>query len=404
MIVDELIKLQQTKASIKQALIDKGQNPTDEFASYADDISNITSGGGVSFPEGTKFAYSTFTGLTPEMKSYVENCSDCSQMFRFSSLTGDLSLNLKATDISLMFYNAANSSVSGYPIVAENKLTSVSLNLLNEATAVALFNYCTGLKNVTINGSVNNCANMFNNCEMPSVSGEFDTSNCENFSYMFAYCTHLKTVPNIDTSSGKNFNSMFRSCYQLNTIPELDLSSGEDFSYMFDNCTKLTTIPELDVSKGTIFSYMFNYCSALEVLPKLATTSGKVFDNMVNNCGKLVKITELNAASVTTIELSLMSSYASNNTTRYMLIKDIGTPSTCTAVRFNSFYNYGIEDTNIPLSAGARQSLIDTLITYSYDRATAGYSACTLRLSTNTKALLTEDEIAQITAKGYTIA
>ena len=65
---------------------------------------------------------------------------------------------------------------------------------------------------------------------------------------------------------------------------------------------------------------------------------------------------------------------------------------------------WGVEDETVPLSAGARQSLIDTLITYSYDRATAGYSTCTVTLHANTKALLTQDEIAQITAKGYTIA
>ena len=51
MIADELNKLKQTKASIKQALIDKGQNPTDEFASYATNIRDIeagsSTGGGV---------------------------------------------------------------------------------------------------------------------------------------------------------------------------------------------------------------------------------------------------------------------------------------------------------------------------------------------------------------------
>lgn len=378
MIVDELIKLQQTKASIKQALIDKGQNPTDEFASYADNISNITTGG-VSFPEGTRFQFSTFTELTPEIKSYVENCSDCSQMFRYSSLTGDLSLNLKATDISLMFYNNTGGSVSGYPIVADNKLTSVSLNLLNEATAVALFNGCVGLKNVTINGSVNNCASMFASSSITSVSGEFDTSNCENFSYMFNYCYNLKPAPSLDTSNGTRFD------------------------YMFSQCSVITSIPALNVSKGTNFENMFSYCNSLQYIPALATNSATLLANMVSGCSKLVKITELSAESVTS-ELSLMSSYTSNNTTRYMLIKDIGTQSTLTSVKLNNFYNYGIEKDDIPLSAGARQSLIDTLIAYSYDRATAGYSTCNVTLSTNTKALLTEDEIAQITAKGYTIA
>ena len=89
---------------------------------------------------------------------------------------------------------------------------------------------------------------------------------------------------------------------------------------------------------------------------------------------------------------------------RYALLKDLGTGSECTSADFSYWNVWGIEDETVPLSAGARQSLIDTLITYSYDRATAGYSTCTVTLSANTKALLTEDEIAQMTAKGYTLA
>lgn len=380
MIADELNKLKETKAAIKQALIDKGQNPTDEFASYANDISNITTGGGgVSFPEGTRFEFSKFTELTPEIKNYVENCSDCSQMFRYSSLTGDLSLNLKATNISLMFYNSISSSISEYSITAYNKLTSVSLNLLNEASALGLFSGCSGLKTVTINGSVNNCAHMFMNSTITSVSGEMYTSNCENFSYMFSYCYNIKTVPNLDTSSGKNFSSMFSSCANLQSVPELDTSNGTNFESMFYSC------------------------NTIKFIPALSTKLGINLYNMVASCNNLVKITELSAESVK-IELSLMSSYASNTSTRYMLIKDIGTQSMCTSVSFKGFQNYGVEDAAFPLSAGARQSLIDTLITYSYDRATAGYATCNVTLSTNTKALLTEDEIAQITAKGYTIA
>lgn len=51
-----------------------------------------------------------------------------------------------------------------------------------------------------------------------------------------------------------------------------------------------------------------------------------------------------------------------------------------------------------------RRSLVDSLLTYSYDRAAAGWSAATVALSETVKARLTDEEIAAITAKGYTIA
>ena len=101
---------------------------------------------------------------------------------------------------------------------------------------------------------------------------------------------------------------------------------------------------------------------------------------------------------------SYLTGYNDMINLRYVLLKDLGTGSKCGSASFTYWKVWGIEDETVPLSAGARQSLIDTLITYSYDRATAGYSTCTITLYANTKALLTEDEIAQITAKGYTLA
>lgn len=86
---------------------------------------------------------------------------------------------------------------------------------------------------------------------------------------------------------------------------------------------------------------------------------------------------------------------------RQFTITDLGTKSNFTSADFSYWESWGINNPAIP---DARKSLIDSLITYSFDRATAGYSTCTIKLAPKTKALLTEEEIAQITAKGYTIS
>lgn len=49
-------------------------------------------------------------------------------------------------------------------------------------------------------------------------------------------------------------------------------------------------------------------------------------------------------------------------------------------------------------------TVVTSLVTNSYDRATAGLNTMTLQLSANTKAALTDEQKAAITAKGYTIA
>ena len=73
--------------------------------------------------------------------------------------------------------------------------------------------------------------------------------------------------------------------------------------------------------------------------------------------------------------------------------------SSKTSYDFSGFTNWGVNGGGI---TDAKDSLIASLITYSADRS--GGTACTLTLSTNTKNALTDDEKAQITAKGYTIA
>ena len=72
-----------------------------------------------------------------------------------------------------------------------------------------------------------------------------------------------------------------------------------------------------------------------------------------------------------------------------------------TSVSFSSAPKLGVNSADIP---DARQALIDTFVYNSFDRVSAGYVSCTLNFSSTTKALFTDDEIAQMTSKGFTIA
>ena len=50
------------------------------------------------------------------------------------------------------------------------------------------------------------------------------------------------------------------------------------------------------------------------------------------------------------------------------------------------------------------ETVVTPLATNSYDRAAAGLNTLTLKLHNNTKAVLTDEQKATITSKGYTIA
>lgn len=257
----------------------------------------------------------------------------------------------------------------------------------------------------------------------PSV----DTSAVTNFSQAFYGCTKLKTIEKIDATGSGNIYQTFTNCANLveanfevvSSADPLDTFSGcsnlkkvTGFSKLsllsngcFRNCTKLESV-DLPESVGFRGSYqVFQNCKALKYLPKLSTSSPTTFNGTFYNCSALVRIEELdfkNTADYGNANYNLWYSSGGTGCTslRYVLIKNFGYQSTAVTYYGNRTPLWGIANDEVP---DARQSLIDSLITYSFDRAAAGYSACTVTLSANTKALLTEEEIEQITAKGYTI-
>ena len=127
-------------------------------------------------------------------------------------------------------------------------------------------------------------------------------------------------------------------------IPHIDIrSQGRDMSSMFESCSGLTSLDlsGFDTSAVTIMLSMFYDCSSLTSL-----ILGPNF---------------FKAPNVTSIDFSYCSKWTNN-------------------------------------------TVVTSLVTNSYDRATAGLKTMTLKLSTNTKAALTDEQKAAITAKGYTIA
>ena len=199
--------------------------------------------------------------------------------------------------------------------------------------------------------------NMFSNCKnLTSLDlSSFDTSNVTTMQFMFRYCYSLTSLDlsSFDTSNVTNMQNIFGYCTNLTSLDlsNWDTSKVTEMSYMFSNCSKLTSLDlsSFDTSKVTSMNGMFNYCYILTELH---------WNNFGNGSGY-------------------------------------------TAVSFSNSSKLGVNTTDYP---NARQSLVDMLATNSFDRASNGYSTCTITLHANTKAVLTSDEIAQITAKGFTIA
>ena len=150
-----------------------------------------------------------------------------------------------------------------------------------------------------------------------------------------------------------------------------------------------------------------SYCYSLEYVGKIDTSECTILWGFLYNDYSLKRVEE--------VDVSKVSSWGGNGSVtwpgntpnlEYMLIKNMFRLPSKTSHVFTSAPKWGINSEENP---DARQSLVDSLLTYSYDRVndpdnlgTAG-TTCTITLSANSYAQLTASEIEAITAKGYTL-
>ena len=203
-----------------------------------------------------------------------------------------------------------------------------------------------------------NCTNLvcIDDIQLPSDAQSTYTNYLQ---YMVSGCVSLKYVGNIATPPNKTLGltAFAEGCYALEYVGRITGGKPMGFSLVFKNCYSLKRIEELP----------------FEGMPNPANNEG--FLNCIN--------------------------------LEYLLCKDFGKSSTMTAFGvFQKLDKWGINSDENP---DARQSLVDSLLTYSYDRVndpdglgTAG-TTCTITLSANSYAQLTASEIEQINAKGYTL-
>ena len=298
--------------------------------------------------------------------------------------------NTFSGDTQLMFF----------PLVDTSNVTNMN----------SMFSTCTKLQYVPplITSKVTYVNNMFNNCRsLTSLDlSSFDTSNVTNMNYMFSQCYNLTSIEfsnSFNTSNVTSMSGMFSYCSGLTLLDlsSFDTSKVTYMSQMFYQCYSLTSLDlsSFDTSNVTDMSFMFNGCnfSSLD-LSSFDTSKVTNMMYMFGGCNNLERVDGyISLAKLTSVPNSVINTKA----IRKITFKDLGYNSNCTMALFNNATNWGVNSDTI---TDARQSLIDSLITYSFDRATNGYSTCTVSLHTNTKAQLTEDEIAAMTAKGFTIA
>lgn len=385
-IAENLTLLESTKANIKQAIVNKGVSvsDTDTFASYADKIGQISGGSSAAALDfGTiNYAYAPTTlknGLDASV-AYLNRWtgnhfnSDSELMFMPKvEIVDSEPVNIGYVGSifpKLLIFpdiDFKHKDINGYGFMVHSKAMSIHLKNINFTGSLqSLFNDCPNLVDITCSG-------------LTIDSDVTDASSC------FQDCQKLTTVPDLFNGAQTgltNLGSMFFNCSNMTTI---DLSSWKfgqvtSMNSMFYGCYNVQTI---DIT-GIDTSQM---------------TSASNIDSMFDGCSALVRIR--GAIDLIGMNLTDLPSlgYSINSLTT-ITYKNLGRNPEATSLDFyfdDSYAHWGLGDEE------SKQSFIDSVLTYSYDRAANGLSTLELLMRPEQKALLTEEQITAIQAKGYTI-
>lgn len=344
----ELAKLKETKANIAQSITAKGgtlSSPSD-FSSYSVAVENLPT-------TVTDFSVIGYTSVPEPFNSGIEYAKQIKDSW-------------DPTKTSISYYGDTNLYL--FPVVDTSNVKSI------------IFADTPIMCAPTINtSSVTSVSQLFRNCQAILVAdlSSWDLSKVTNASEMF-YDTHVQKIILPDNFGCANMSYAFSNCNDLMEFDwtKIDMSKVTNADSMCYGWT-LPIVPELDTSNCTNMKEMFGSFGCAVTRLEGIDCRG-VFSSLANS------------SIITT---------SSSNSISYMVLKNLGFTPTNTTYTLTTFRKWGIATDDNP---DAKQSLIDSLITYSVDRT--GMSTATIKLYSSVKALLTADEIAQIEAKNYTIS
>ena len=257
---DKLQKLLETKAAIRQAIVNKGVEVADDtvFADYANKISEIEAGssGGSEYMNPDFYEIRTVGGTNYNgLFAYYWGAS-----LDLSNFDGD-----KATSMGYMFNNCFNLESLDLSNFDTSEVTSM----------IYMFNGCSRLTSINFSSfdvsNVRDMSNMFYGCTgLTSLDlSNFNTSNATDMRYMFYNCKSLESLDlsNFDTSKVTNISYMFNGCTGLTSLDlsHFNTSQVTTIGSIFYGCTSLTSLnlSSWDISKATSLSSVFYNCTAL---------------------------------------------------------------------------------------------------------------------------------------------
>lgn len=224
--------------------------------------------------------------------------------------------------------------------------------------------------------SVVDISNMFNGCAQLTKIGYFNTENVRDMSYLFKGCTSLQEIPHLITSNVLNMSYMFANCSGIKTIPKFDFSKVQNVCQMF-YYSGLTSLPDINCVSLT------NFCG----------DSGSSSESWLYYAGSLESIGVIDCDNIDNLNYCF-NPRSATYLTDFGGFRNLGKVPGLT----NTNTDYGLK-----YAPNLSYQSVLNILNELYDRTSAGYPILTLKLHANHLALLSEDDIAIATNKGWTL-
>ena len=238
-------------------------------------------------------------------------------------------------------------------------------------------------------------SNAFHGCTGLRRAGNIDFAGCTGAFGVFRASGVVHCV-NLILPDAVAIGSMFNSCPGLENAPHVNAPKCTDARTLFQNCSALKSM------RGDVWDFpvltnalgLFYNCEELTDIPRLVTPRLENAASMFYNCRRLERIAYVDFQSVTS-GASFAQCFALDilNIDHLGAVEEMTEPATLD-LHWSS---------HLGESEEGREALVCTLLTNSHDRAAEGWEPLTVTLHANALARLTADEIAAITAKGFTL-
>ena len=219
------------------------------------------------------------------------------------------------------------------------------------------------------------------------IAQNWDAYNTNGDEY-FKGDKNLKYFPAINTANLLTANYFLADCPELRIVPELDFGDTHDATNLFDNCTKLEVVGGLRFERLVDGDYMFGGCTNLKTIHSLISPILEDAESMFRNCTNLQSLPLLDFATVDSISYFFGFS-------DILGLTDLGGFKDL-KIDWNDTYGL-CRCPNL-----TKQSILN-VITNLYDFRTNGDTETTrtLKLHSNSLSLLSDDDKAIATDKGW---